>query len=345
MSSNAVSLPPSSVELNLLLEWPDQRTGPKWVLILAASVALHVVFFTFAIRVPSLIGRRLPEHQIVVHKIPLYLPPDLMTQKARNTVRPAKQIDLADLQASAKIPAHAPTPPPNIRHFEVPKDVPKPTPKAATPQILPQAPTVAVNQSPSASTPLPGTLPAVAPPPKASAGPFQNIDEAPAPVLHPKLAPPKTGVQAVINGLAQSPHNQQLSITDDVPEEPSLRPGSLPQPPAQHAAVELQSDPNGADFRAYLREILTIVRANWRRVIPESARLGMLRGRTTVEFVISKDGSIPKLVTADSSGSEPLDRAAVAGLSMSNPLPPLPADYKGLQVRLAFTFAYNQPAK
>jgi hypothetical protein len=40
-----------------------------------------------------------------------------------------------------------------------------------------------------------------------------------------------------------------------------------------------------------------------------------------------------------------LDRAAVAGLSMSNPLPPLPAEFKGEQVRLAFSFAYNMAAQ
>jgi TonB family protein len=106
----------------------------------------------------------------------------------------------------------------------------------------------------------------------------------------------------------------------------------------------LQSDPRGADFKPYLARILAIVRSNWRTVIPESVRMGM-RGRTVLEFAINRDGSIPKLVIADPSGSEPLDRAAVAGLSMSNPLPPLPTDYKGLQVRLAFSFSYNMPAQ
>jgi TonB family protein len=115
--------------------------------------------------------------------------------------------------------------------------------------------------------------------------------------------------------------------------------------PAQHAAVELESDPQGADFKPYLARILAIVRSNWRTVIPESVRMGTRRGRTVVEFAINRDGSIPKLVIADPSGSEPLDRAAVAGLSMSNPLPPLPSDYKGLQVRLAFSFSYNMPAQ
>jgi TonB family protein len=73
--------------------------------------------------------------------------------------------------------------------------------------------------------------------------------------------------------------------------------------------------------------------------------MGTLRGRTVIEFAINRDGHIAKLVIADPSGSEPLDRAAVAGLSMSDRLPPLPSDYKGLQVRLAFSFSYNMPSQ
>jgi TonB family protein len=148
-----------------------------------------------------------------------------------------------------------------------------------------------------------------------------------------------------IQGSTPQSNGRQLSLSDDVPERAGPgSPGAL-DGSAQHAAVELQSDPSGADFKAYLRTILSIVRTNWRKVIPESARMGTLRGRTVIEFIIDRDGSIPKLVTADTSGSGPLDRAAVAGLSMSNPLPPLPVGYKGLQVRLAFTFAYNMPTQ
>ncbi len=146
--------------------------------------------------------------------------------------------------------------------------------------------------------------------------------------------------------MAQNANGRNLVISDDNPSEPLPgAPGATGQIGAQHSAVELQSDPQGADFKPYLRQILAIVRANWRRVIPQSARMGTLRGRTVLEFEIDRNGGIPKLVVADSSGSEPLDRAAVAGLSMSNPLPALPSDYKGFQVRLAFSFAYNMPAQ
>ena len=36
-----------------------------------------------------------------------------------------------------------------------------------------------------------------------------------------------------------------------------------------------------------------------------------------------------------------IDRAAVAGISASNPFPPLPGEFTGKEIRLQFTFQYN----
>jgi hypothetical protein len=36
-----------------------------------------------------------------------------------------------------------------------------------------------------------------------------------------------------------------------------------------------------------------------------------------------------------------MDRAAVAGVSASNPFPPLPPEYKGREIRVQFVFSYN----
>ena len=118
--------------------------------------------------------------------------------------------------------------------------------------------------------------------------------------------------------------------------------GYLPPSPGNAGSnLELLSDPQGVDFRPYLLQILATVRRNWFAVIPESARLGMSRGRVAIQFAIGSDGSVPKLVIATSSGVTSLDRAAVAGISASNPFPPLPADYSGKDVRLQFQFRYN----
>lgn len=340
-------LPPSALELNLLLEWPAPPS--RWRIVLGASLALHALLFATATRIGSLIGPLEPEQRVIVKRIPLYLPPDVLTQKAPNRDKVSKHIDLADLLPSEAQQARRAAPKPSAKQFELPKPITPQQTAKNSPRILAEAPNIALNQTPA---PLPSGSPigmiapnAPPPPPAPAPGPFQNLGSEAPPNAHPKLKP-SASVQSAIAGLAQDANSRKLVISDDNASEPLPgSPGSLGKAGGPHTAVELQSDPQGADFKPYLARILAIVRANWRRVIPESARMGTLRGRTVVEFIINRDGSIPKLVTADSSGSEPLDRAAVAGLSMSNPLPPLPNDFKGFQVRLAFSFAYNMPAQ
>ena len=100
------------------------------------------------------------------------------------------------------------------------------------------------------------------------------------------------------------------------------------------------SDTRGVDFGPYLARIVYIVRRNWYAVIPESARLGE-RGRVGIVFEILKDGSVPQLRLVASSGSDPLDRAAVAGVRSSIPFPPLPDEFTGNHLVLQFIFLYN----
>jgi TonB family protein len=117
---------------------------------------------------------------------------------------------------------------------------------------------------------------------------------------------------------------------------------ALPSSPGNRGStLELLSDPKGVDFRPYLIQVLAAVRRNWYAVIPESARLGMSRGRVAIQFIISRNGGVPKLVIADSSNVKPLDQAAVAGISASVPFQPLPVEYSGNEVRLQFVFLYN----
>ena len=91
-----------------------------------------------------------------------------------------------------------------------------------------------------------------------------------------------------------------------------------------------------------LKQGLAAVRRNWWAVMPEAARLGR-RGKVSIQFSIARNGSVPKLVIVTNSGTDALDRAAVAGISASNPFPPLPTEFKGDQIRLQFNFAYNMP--
>lgn len=339
----AFDLPSSDYPLDL--ELPQRSTNSPWWKIILASLAVHALLLSIATRLPTFAALRDAPRPVALHTVPLYLPKDALTQKSPNTRELTKQIDLAQLMDLQDQRAQHASPNHSVRQFEMPKLSSRRSAKAPV-TILPDAPAVDLNQPAAPALPGAANGLAMAPQPSNLSSPFQNVGtEAPRPA-HPKLAPPKATVQDAINGLVQSGSGSHVVISDDSPTmgAPPV-PGALGQLGAQHAGVELKSDPEGVDMRPYLAEILSIVRANWRRVIPQSVRLGTLRGRTVLEFIINRDGSIPKLVTSEPSGFDPLDRAAVAGLSMSNPLPPLPAEFKGAQVKLAFSFAYNMAAE
>ena len=95
----------------------------------------------------------------------------------------------------------------------------------------------------------------------------------------------------------------------------------------------------GADFKPYLIQVLTLVKKNWYAVVPESAHLGN-HGLVQIQFIIDRSGTVPKLVIATPSGSESLDKAAVAGIGASQPFPPFPKDFSGQQLRLELSFKY-----
>lgn len=334
-------------ELNLLLSWPDHEGPSRWRNALLASLAIHVIIFAAGIQVASLVPSEPPPRRSVQSVTKLYVPPDLLTQRAPNRSPVSKSFDLADLLAAQRAHRRIVAPPPgSIRRLELPKTTNKQVKNREAPRILAESP-----QPPDKVTPPPvGTpdaaiastqrppIPAIAPTPAA------GIDE-PQSKATPRLAPPKTSVQDVIRSMAHDSSSTNVIVSDEGQNKPlPVDPGQQSSPGRMGSALELQTDPQGADFRPYLTRILAIVRRNWFSVLPDSARIGALRGRTVLQFVVNHDGTVPRLVIADSSGLQPLDRAAVAGLSMSNPLPPLPGDFKGGFIRLQFSFNYNEPS-
>ncbi|MGD0323248.1 MAG: energy transducer TonB [Terriglobia bacterium] len=100
------------------------------------------------------------------------------------------------------------------------------------------------------------------------------------------------------------------------------------------------SDTRGVDFGPYLARVVFVVKRNWYSMIPESARLGE-KGRVGIVFEILKDGTVPQLRLVASSGADPLDRAALAGIHASIPFPPLPEEFTGNHLVLQFIFLYN----
>jgi len=161
---------------------------------------------------------------------------------------------------------------------------------------------------------------------------LQNLSQGAPPVLPPeqrRIALPDTSVSGAI----------QRSIQEATP------PRAPVPPPSDAQAMQLPqllSDAQGVDFTSYLRQILQTVRRNWQAIIPESAKLG---GRAKVSIVLSieRSGQLGKVALYQASGVEPLDRAAVSAISMSQPFPPFPNDFKGGEIRVQFNFAYNTP--
>ena len=127
---------------------------------------------------------------------------------------------------------------------------------------------------------------------------------------------------------------------------PGLGPGDSPaqfqnlNPNFSTEGPLILSDTRGVDFGPYLARVVFNVRRNWYSMIPVAARLGQ-KGRVAIVFEILKDGSVPELRLVGSSGSDPLDRAAVGAIRASNPFPPLPEEFTGNHLVLQFIFLYN----
>jgi TonB family protein len=137
---------------------------------------------------------------------------------------------------------------------------------------------------------------------------------------------------------------QVTSITA-VLEEADPPTGTGAEDSNRNFSIELPtilSDTRGVDFGPYVRHLVEVVRANWWAVIPESARQGE-KGRVSVNFEIVKDGSAPQLRLVASSGSDPLDHAALDGIRASLPFPPLPQDFTGHHLVIQLVFLYNLP--
>ena len=103
--------------------------------------------------------------------------------------------------------------------------------------------------------------------------------------------------------------------------------------------LEILSDTMGVDFGPYLQRVLHDVRQNWYNAIPESAEFK--HGNLIIEFAITKDGKVAGMKLVASSGDVPLDRAAWAGITGSDPFPALPSEFGGEYLALRFRFFYN----
>jgi TonB family protein len=121
--------------------------------------------------------------------------------------------------------------------------------------------------------------------------------------------------------------------------------GTGAQPTAAMGPLDVLTDTMGVDFGPYLQRVLHDVRLNWYNLIPESARAPIMKkGKVSIEFAITKNGSVAGMKLIATSGDVALDRGAWGGITASNPFPPLPDEFAGQYLGLRFHFYYN-PSK
>jgi TonB family protein len=335
---------PEKTDVRLLLAWNTAADLERSRRAGALSVVAHIVGIVILLSMPREVFRPAPEPHHTVTR--LVFPPKEPTQKATNTGKISKSFTVESLLPRPNV--QLPPSRPSTTRPRALQPPPTPVSKPNQPAQMIEPPKLDAALKDNGPKLPDGVTPGPAPPPQiqteekprlafetpgGQSGAGQGI---------PKAAPPSTSVADAMRSLAHGSGGGGLEVGDLGAGEGGLGLG-INQPPAagrQQSKLQLLSDPMGADFGPYLLQILQTVRRNWFAVMPESAKLGR-RGTVLVQFAIAKDGSVTKVVFATNSGVDSLDRAAVASISMSNPFPPLPAEFRGNVVRLQFTFAYN----
>ena len=352
-------------ELYLLLDLRDEdaprRERIAAIGALAAQCALiGVLFYT-----PMGSGaprRYFPEVRVeMARATPVFVPRDVienfqLTQKAAQTTAPAAEVNLEKLLPRTGRESSAAPGPPAPAPAEAksrPQPFTPPPPEPARQQTASLEPPK-IEVEPRGVSPNPAGPAAELPPPPASqpklvlepVGPPRGTPSG-APDSGPRMLPPSRRAEDLAREAARAGAQGRVSVGDaDVAGGGGISEMTRQAPAGGRpgSALELLSDPQGVDFKPYLIQVLALVRRNWMAVMPESARFGQ-RGRTVVQFSIDRNGRIPKVGIVQPSGTAGLDRAAIAGLTASVPFPPLPAEFRGSEIRLQFVFSYNMPAR
>jgi TonB family protein len=330
------------VEIHLMIELSPEMELARWRrrALFLTSGFLHIFLILLLIFAPDILrrGRLLMGIPITPRQSPeittLFLPPDLL----KSLRQPPPEARPSDKNRRAQGPS--PTVDPNGLRMPYSRgNTPEPEIARGGPSPPPEA---APSPPPGGPAPAPAP-PAPKPEPPADSG-LRLDDITPqggggGKFRVPSLTPGQA-IQQSLQEAARGGYHPELGEGgggDSNMEFNNLHPNFSTEAPV------ILSDTRGVDFGPYLARIVYIVRRNWYAVIPESARLGE-KGRVAIVFEILKDGSVPQLRLVASSGSDPLDRAAMTGIHASVPFPPLPQEFTGNHLVLQFIFLYNLTA-
>jgi len=319
-------------EVNLLASPEDPRKRDWGWVARSFSLLVHVGVILLILFAPKLFTSNVPAQQVQMAREQLshvFLPPSVknVPRERPPAERPSARMRLDPRVLEKLTPPHPPTPEPMAGPKTAAPPQPEPL-RAAQPQ--PPA------QQPPKPEPAFKPLTQLETPPK----PNQKLN-----LDLPRVSPGRALQQNAEQALQHRSSSTSASFSEPMP----LGPGApLPSGAGGQgllgSGVQILTPTEGVDFSNYLARMLARVKQNWYSVMPISARMGD-KGVVIMRFHIMRNGDMPNTEPAleRTSGKEPLDRAASAALTESNPFEPLPPAFTGPYIELRIAFLYNLP--
>ncbi|HKF52162.1 MAG TPA: TonB C-terminal domain-containing protein [Candidatus Acidoferrales bacterium] len=315
-------------EVNLLASPDDaKKTDWQWVA-RSFSLIVHVAVILFVLLAPKFFTVNQPAQQVQLARQQLssvFLPPSV---KEVPKIQPPRERPSDRIRLDPRI----------LKKLDVPAQ-PTPAPLAGPKNAAPPQPE---QVAPSQPAPQPPPQPAPKPEPE-----FKPIEPQPPPKQHfnlqlPNMSPGRELEQQTQEALQNPSRSNSVAVQGTVP-------GAGPSSGANGqgllgAGVQILTPTDGVDFSNYLARLIARVKQNWITVWPISARMGD-KGVVVMQFRIMTNGDMPSPfpMLERTSGKEPLDRAAGAALTESNPFEPLPQAYTRPYIELRVIFLYNLP--
>jgi len=318
----------------------DPEMEPKRAKTLFISICIHIAIFGFLLLNPDLLVQT-PKRFIRIGGQDY----DLSKNQFTELVLPPKPQPKPQVPEKPLVQPPQPEPPPKQA---APPPPPPPPPPKETPVIPPNA-TIAEGARPDGSPkPSQGNTAELRTGTSGSPEPPKQAGQKAEPQ---KTEPPKIAQNTNPNALSlkdlagkilqQSAHDQPRypGVGTQGPRTGIPGPTVQENPDFSTEEPKILSPTYGYDFGPYLNQVINRIRYNWYSFIPEIAKFR--KGRVVIIFRIAEGGAIvdPRIVA--NSGTDPLDRAAYASITASNPFPKLPSNFEGDHLDLQITFLYN----
>lgn len=299
--------------------WARLREGILWA-VLAHIFLLSAVTWIpkYVFKVPEVID---PIDAIQKRKDLTYLdslPDAIKALQPKVVIKPVTpqqtQVDKKTLEALNRA---APPPPPPPAPNPEPQPAPQPI-AAAPPQPAPSLP---IQPAPSVDAPRPSAVPARPAFAMNSDNPADQLREA---MRNASRNPGAGDAGNLGNGGGLARH-----------------------PGAGTGGVQVLSDTQGVDFRAWLQRWHHETQNTWDPLIPDEVNPPIMKsGMVVIRFKVLPNGRLMDggIVLEGRSGDTALDRAAWGALTGSN-YPPLPRDFHGPYLEMRAYFEYNMQQK